>query len=135
MKKYPEIMKTYPQIGDKLYLRQYTKNYMVDMVKRPYTVVEVTPTKVLVQACKLIYPIFKANPNWNERQKEYYKDMVGKRVAFYDTVAESIEPDPTGRIEELTWHSHRGMWGTKGRDSDYPEYAVFGEYMHQPYLD
>lgn len=124
-----------PKVGDKLYLRQFTKSYYVDMVKRPYTVVGVTPTKVLVQECKLIYPIFKANPNWNERQKEYYKDMVGKRVAFFNTVAESIEPDPAGRIEELTWHGRKGMWGTKGKDSDYPEYAIFGEYRHQPYLD
>lgn len=127
--------KVIPQIGDKLYLRQYTGNYMVDMVKRPYTVISASPTRVVVQACKLIYPVFKENPNWSEREKAYYKDMVGKRIGFYDTVAESIEEDPTGRTEELTWHPRRGMWGTKGRESDYPEFAVFGNWEHQPYLD
>ena len=105
--------KVYPNIGDQLYLRQFTGNGWVDMVKRPYTVIEVGPSKVVVQECKLIFN--------------------GPR--YFDTVADDIIPDPNGRVEELTWHPKRGLWGTKGRESDYPEYAIFGNYEHQPYLD
>lgn len=112
--------KTFPQVGDKLYLRQFTGNYWVDMVKRPYTVIKVTPTRVYVQACKLIAPV---------------DPVSGKRVFYYDTVAEEILPDPEGRVEELTWHGRKAKWGTPGKDSDYPEYAIFGEYVHQPYLN
>lgn len=124
--------KTKVKVGDKLYLRQFTKNYMVDMVKRPYTVIGVTPTKVIIQSCKLIYPIFKFD---EKRMSDYYRQFDGKRVAFYDTLAESIEEDHDGVIVELTWHSRRGMWGTAGKDSDYPEYAIFGKWEFQPYLD
>ena len=27
-------------------------------------------------------------------------------------------------IEELTWHSRKGLWGTTGPDSSYPLYAI-----------
>ena len=37
------IPKTYPRVGDKLYLQQRTGSYYVDLVKRPYTVIGVTP--------------------------------------------------------------------------------------------
>ena len=123
--------KTFPKIGDKLYLRQFTGSYYIDMVKRPYTVVGVTPTKVLVQECKLIAPVYHCtgNPALDR------PDLEGKRVFFYDTVAEKIEEDPDGEIEELTWHSKRGLWGTKGGDEDYPQYAIFGEWIHYPYTD
>ena len=33
--------KNYPKVGEKCYLRQFTGSYYVDMVKRPYTVIEV----------------------------------------------------------------------------------------------
>ncbi len=111
--------KTYPEIGDKLYLSQRTGNSWVDMVKIPYTVVDVTPKIVYVQRCRLIPPM----------------NAEGERVFYYDTIAEKIEADDEGWIEELTWHSKRGRWGTKGRDSDYPYYAYFGEWRHQPYLN
>lgn len=113
-------MKTYPKIGDKLFLSQSTGNSWVDMVKYPYTVIAVTPKIVYVQKCRLIAPIDPA---------------TGDRVFYYDTVAEKIENDPKGTIEELTWHAKREKWGTKGRDSDYPAYAYFGEWRHQPYLN
>lgn len=125
--------KYFPKVGDECYIRQFTNNYYVDMVKRPYTVIAVSPKEVQIQSCKLIYPVFHYNP---ETMSEYYKEMDGKRVCFYDTVAESIEADPNGRIETLTWHARKGMWGSKGvRDAEYPEYAIFGKWMHQPYLD
>ena len=124
--------KTLPNIGDQLYLRQFTGSYYIDMVKRPYTVIDVTPTKVIIQAAKLVYPVFKYDPSY---MNHYYKQFDGCRVGFYDTVAESIEPDPNGTIEELVWHPKRGLWGTAGPDSSYPEYAIIGKYEHQPYLD
>lgn len=105
--------KTYPNVGDKLYLRQFTGNYYVDIVKRPYTVIEVNKTTVKVQECDLIFN--------------------GPR--YYDTLPDKIIEDKTGRVEELTWHSKRKMWGTKGRESDYPEYAIFGEWKFFPYLN
>ena len=120
-----------PNIGDKLYLRQFTGSYVIDMVKRPYTVISASDSKVVVQQCKLIAPVYHCTGNpYMDRP-----DLEGQRIFFYDTVAESIEADPNGRTEELTWHPKRGMWGTKGRDADYPEYAIFGEWVHQPYLD
>ena len=123
--------KFYPNVGSKLYLRQFTGNWYIDKVKRPYNVIAVSKTKVIVQACKLIAPIYKCvgNPYLDR------PDLEGQRVFFYDTIAESIEEDPNGRIETLTWHSKRWMWGTKGKDSDYPAYAIFGKYEHFPYLD
>lgn len=125
-------MKQTPKVGDRGYLRQFTGSHYVDMVKRPVTVVEVTPTKVVVQHAKLIAPIYRCvgNPHLDR------PDLEGQRVFFYDTVAESIEPDPYGPKEELTWHGRREKWGTPGKDSDYPEYLILGEgYRHQPYLD
>lgn len=124
--------KYYPKVGDQLYLRQFTGNYYIDMVKRPYTVIDVTPTTIKVQECNLIAPIYHCvgNPRLDR------PDLEGQRVFFYDTVAETIEEDPNGQIEELTWHRKRGLWGTKGPDSNYPEYAIFGEgWKHFPYLD
>lgn len=119
-----------PKVGDKLYLRQFTGSYCVDLVKRPYTVVKVTSNKVYVQSCTLIAPIYDSSKYGGDRS-----DLDGQRVFFYDTVAERIEENPEGQIEELTWHSRKGMWGTKGADSSYPEYAVFGEWKHFPYID
>jgi len=124
--------KTLPKVGEQLYLRQFTGRAYVDFVKRPYTVIKVENNKVTIQSAKLIFPLFKYNP---ATMSEYYKQFDNTRPQFFNTVAESIEPDEFGRIEELTWHSKRGMWGTKGADTDYPEYAIFGKYEHQPYLD
>lgn len=105
--------KTFPKVGDKLYLKQFTGNAWVDMVKHPYTVIGVTNNKVFIQSCRLIFN--------------------GPR--YFDTLPDGIEKDPNGTIEQLTWHSKRGMWGTPGRESDYPSFAIFGEWVYQPYLD
>ena len=126
-------MENMPKVGDQGYLCQFTGSCYVDMVKRPVTVIAVEGAKVKVQHAKLIYPIFKYDP---DTMSDYYKQFDGKRVCFYDTVAESIEPDPNGRIEELTYHKKRDLFGTKGADKDYPEYLILGQgYKHQPYLD
>ena len=120
------------KVGDQGYLRQYTGMYYVDIVKRPVTVIEVNGNKVKVQHAKLIAPVYHCvgNPYLDR------PDLEGQRVFFYNTVAESIEPDPEGRIEELTYHKKKGLYGTPGPDSSYPEYLILGEgYQHQPYLD
>lgn len=124
--------KTLPNIGDKLYLRQFTGNCWVDMVKRPYTVISVHNDKVVVQSCKLIFPVFHYDES---KMSEYYKRFDGKRPQFFDSMPESIEEDKYGDVEILTWHPKRGMWGTKGRDEDYPKYAIFGAWAYAPYLD
>ena len=124
--------KTFPEVGEKGYLRQFTGSYYVDKVKSPVTVIEVGSNYIIVQDCKLIAPVYHCcgNPHLDR------PDLEGQRVFFYDTVAESIEPDPNGRTHKLTWHSRRGFWGTEGRDSDYPEYLITGQgYQHQPYLN
>ena len=124
-------MKTLPKVGDQCYLRQFTKSCYVDLVKRPYTVIAVKPTEIMVQAAKLIFPVFRYEPSMDP----YYLQFDGRRVCFYDTVAESIEPDPAGKIERLVWHPKRELWGTPGPDSEYPLYAIMGKYEHYPYLD
>ena len=123
-------MKTLPNVGDQGYLRQFTGSYYVDICKHPVTVIEVTSRAIKVQDAKLVFPVFK----YNDRMDPYYKQFDGRRVCFYDTIAESIEPDPQGRVQTLTWHPKREKWGTP-KDS-YPQFLILGEgYQHQPYLD
>lgn len=125
-------MKSLPKVGDQGYLRQFTGSYYVDMVKRPVTVIAVNDKEVVVQHAKLIAPVYHCvgNPYLDR------PDLEGQRVFFYDTVAESIEPDPEGQVETLTWHPKRDRWGTPGPDSSYPEYLITEQgYQHQPYLD
>lgn len=122
--------KTYPKVGEELFLRKFTGRYYIDMVKRPYTVIGVRDDMITVQECKLIYPMFEYDP---EKMSDYYEKFDGKRVCFFDTVAEGAEPDRNGRIEELSWDPKREMWGSI--DSNNPLYAVFGKYEHQPYID
>lgn len=132
MEKKEKRTKYLPKLGEQLYLRQFTGDCYVDAVKRPYTVVGVSNNEVQIQACTLIAPIYhsKGIPGMDR------PDLEGKRVFFYDTIAEEIQPNPDGRVETLSWHGRRGMWGTAGRkDSEYPEYAVFGKYEHFPYLN
>jgi len=120
------------KIGDKIYLRQFTGSYYIDAIKRPYTVIDVNAKEVKVQSCKYIWPIYKCcgNPYLDR------PDLEGERVQFYDTIPETILPDENGNIEILTWHSKKALWGTPGRDRDYPEYAIkTEEYQYYPYLD
>lgn len=105
--------KIFPKVGDKLYLSQRTGSYMIDMVKHPYTVVGVNSTTVFVQAAKLIFN--------------------GPR--YYDTIADDIVEDKNGEIKQLFWKPSLNTWGTRGAHYDYPEYAFFGKWQHQPYLD
>ena len=109
----------YPEVGEHLYLRQYTGNCWVDSVKRPYTVVDVDMRRdvVTIQECKLIF----------------------KGPRYYDTVADEIEANPNGRIMQLRFANakgYRNKWIEKGRSTqDYPLVAVFGQWMHEPYLN
>lgn len=123
--------KYYPKIGTPLYLYQQTGDSWVDEVKTPYTVIGVTIKghKLLIQECKLIAPVYHCvgNPYLDR------PDLEGQRVFFYDTVAESIEPDPNGQILELNWAPKKGRWQIDRYKTGYPEIAEFGEYKHQPY--
>lgn len=107
------IPKTYPRVGDKLYLQQRTGSYYVDLVKRPYTVIGVTPSVVRVQACELIFN--------------------GPR--YFDTLPDAIKADPEGEVLELHWAPSKGMWQIDKYKSGYPEYAHFGNWEYYPYLD
>ena len=121
-----------PEVGDKLYLSQETGRFYVDITKTPYTVIEVSKTEVKIQSCRLVFPVFHYDP---KTMSPYYKQFDGQRPRFFDTVAESIEPDPNGRIKILHWAPKTGRWQCTEGCSAYPEFAHFGEYQHQPYLD
>lgn len=108
-----KIEKTFPKVGDELYLQQRTGNYWVDMVKRPYTVIGVTNSTVIVQSAKCIF---------NGPQ-------------YYDTLADDIVADPNGEIVVLHWSAKKGKWQNSKDCAGYPEYAFFGKYEFQPYLD
>lgn len=103
------------KVGDKLFLSQRTGNCMVDMVKHPYTVVEVSSSgiAVKVQACKLIF--------------------YGKR--YYDTIADEIREDDEGIILTLYWSRKHKKYQVDPTHSGYPYFAFFGKWEHQPYLD
>ena len=123
--------KFYPEAGTKLYLQQRTGDYFVDMVKTPYTVIGRKGGKLLVQSCKLIAPVYHCVGD----SRLDRPDLEGQRVFFYDTVAESIEPDPDGEVLELSWAPKRGRWQIDRYKTGYPEIANFGKYEHQPYLN
>ena len=120
-----------PEVGTPLYLQQRTGNYYVDLVKRPYTVIGYERGKVIIQECKMTPPVYHCvgNPHLDR------PDLEGQRVWFYDTVAEFIEPDPEGRIEELNWSPKHGTWQIDRFKTGYPSFAHFGEYKHCPYMD
>lgn len=109
----------YPEVGEHLYLRQYTNNCWVNDVKRPYTVIGVDKVKniVTIQECKLIFN--------------------GPR--YYDTVADEIVANPNGSVMQLRFANtkkYHEKWVEKGRDlADYPLTAVFGRWEHEPYLN
>ena len=105
----------YPKVGDKLYLRQKTGDYYVDICKTPYTVVRVTETTVQVRECELLFS--------------------GPR--YYDSLPEEIiEGNSSSRTKILRWSKKNNRWECKDyRGDPYPEFAVFGEWKYQPYLD
>lgn len=100
------------EVGTKLYLRQYTGNYWIDMVKDPYTVIEAKGNYLIVQECELVF--------------------AGPR--YYDTVADYIMENPNGRTVKLRWSEKKMRWQETPAGS-YPRVAVFGSWRHQPYLN
>jgi hypothetical protein len=102
-----------PKIGDKLYLRQRTGSYYVDLCKRPYTVKSIiSHDKIEIQECELIFN--------------------GPR--YYDTLPDEIKADPNGDTMILRWNEKRQAW-CEYPLRDYPQFAVFGKWEYQPYLD
>lgn len=106
-------MKVFPKVGDKLYLSQRTGNAWVDMVRRPYTVVGITKSKVIIQECKLVF----------------------NGVRYYDTLPDEILEDKNGEILELNWAPKKERWQIDKYHTGYPEIAFFGYWDYQPYLD
>lgn len=105
--------KYYPQIGDHLYLSQRTGNQYVDMVKRPYTVISVSKSKITIQSAKLIF---------NGPQ-------------YYDTLPDDIVEDKEGEILILNWAPKRGRWQNDEYKTGYPSIAYFGRWEYFPYLN
>ena len=120
-----------PEIGTPLYLHQRTGDYYVDMVKRPYTVIGYYKGKLRIQECKLTPPVYHCvgNPRLDR------PDLEGQRVWFYNTIAETIEPDPNGEIIELNWATKKKRWQIDEYHTGYPQIANFGKYEHYPYLN
>lgn len=120
-----------PEIGTPLYLQQRTGSYYVDQVKTPYTVIGYKSGKVIIQSCKMTPPVYHCvgNPHLDR------PDLEGKRVWFYDTVAETIEPDPNGETLELNWSPKHETWQIDQYHTGYPDFAHFGKYEYFPYLD
>lgn len=106
-------MNNYPEIGTQLYLQQETGNYYVDMVKWPYTVIDVRNGKVIIQSAKLNFPT----------------------PSYYDTLPDSIEEDKEGDILELTYSRKKKMWQIDRYKTGYPSYAYFGKWEYTPYLN
>ena len=105
-------MKYEPKVGDKLYLRQRTGNYYVDICKHPATVIEVKGNVITVQDCELVF--------------------AGPR--YYDTLPDYIMENPNGKTMKLRWSEKYQRWQQTPADS-YPLFAVFGSWQYQPYLD
>ena len=120
-----------PKVGEHLYLRQRTGDYYNDLVKNPYTVIEVKGNKVVIQACKLTPPVY----HYNGNPALGREDLDGQRVWFYNTVAEIIEEDSNGEVVTLHYAPKKQQWQIDRYHTGYPEFAVFGEWKHCPYLN
>lgn len=105
--------KYYPQIGEHLYLSQKTGNHYVDMVKRPYTVIDVSKSKITIQSAKLVF---------NGPQ-------------YYDTLPDDIVEDKEGEILTLSWAPKKGCWQNDIYKTGYPSIAYFGKWEFFPYLN
>ena len=106
--------KFYPVNGQHLYIHQRTGDMWVDQVRRPYTVVDVKKDYVDVRECKAIF----------------------KGPQYYDTLPDSIEDDPNGRVLRLHWAPKKCRWQHADEPGDrYPLIACFGEWDWQPYLN
>lgn len=108
-----ENEKEFPKVGDKLYLSQETGDSWVDMVKRPYDVIQVNPNSVLIQAAKCVFD----GPQ------------------YYDSLPTKMLKDESGEIVELHWAPKKKRWQYDKYKTGYPEIAHFGEYAYQPYLN
>lgn len=107
------MAKTYPAVGEHLYLSQASGGCYVTAVKDPYTVISVTKSAVYVQEAKCIF----------------------HGPVYYDTIADDFEEDPTGRILKLSWSPKYSRWQVDQYKTGYPKVAHFGSWQHFPYLD
>lgn len=116
-----------PKIGEQLYLQCHNGSEYGNLVKTPYTVVAVGKSKIKVQSCDYIWPVY--DGHWGR------EELIGERCQFYDTIPEVILPDPDGEIIELHWAPKKGKWQYDPYKTGYPEIAHFGKYEYYPYLD
>lgn len=101
-----------PTTGEKLSLYTPCSNYWISMVRNPYTVECVKGNTCIVRAAKLIF----------------------NGARYYCTVADDIVDDPDGKVVTLRWSEKKQRWQESPAGS-YPRVAIFGEWVHQPYLN
>ena len=83
------------------------------MVKSPYTVIGIEKGQVVIQSCKLIFN--------------------GPR--YYDTLADEIVEDKEGEVLKLNWSEKKQRWQIDKYKTGYPQFAFFGTWEYQPYLN
>ena len=100
-------------VGEKatLYIPD-ARDYYVALCRTPYTVIGVSENELILQECKLYF----------------YGDR------YFDSVADEIVPDPSGRIMKVRWSARKQRWQESPAGS-YPHVPIFGVWEHQPYLN
>ena len=106
------IKKTEHQVGERLYLRQFTGSFYIDAIKTPWTVIGSKPSGIIIQRAKEI--------------------CNGPR--YYDTLPDDIQEDPKGETLKLIWSRAREAW-VESEEGRHPRHAFFGQWESFPYLD
>ena len=102
-----------PKVGEELYLYGCTGDYWCDIVKTPYTVIEVNDKSVVIQEARLIFD--------------------GPR--YYDSYPDRIIPDNTGEKLTLKWSKKDQKWRVDKCGIGVYSYAKFGKYEFTPYMN
>ena len=104
-----------PKVGDKLYVRQHTGRYYIDICKDPYTVFKIEKNIVYIREAECIFPY----------------------PRYFNTLPTEIRDNPNGKVMKLKWSEKWQRWQeTPARgDTKYAYFAVFGEWEYMPYLD
>ena len=102
-----------PKVGEELYLYSNTGDYWCDIVKTPYTVIEVNKTSVVIQEAKLIFN--------------------GPR--YFDSYPDKIIPDENGEKLTLQWSKKHNKWYVDKYGIGSYSYAKFGKYEFTPYMN
>lgn len=115
-------MKDNVKVGDRGYLRQFTKDCWVNDVKRPVEVIEVTPSYIVVCRAEVLF------------EDEDTGELT--HMHYFDSEAKEMRPNPNGETETLYWHPKKKLWGGLGPDKDLPVYFInSGKFEYAPYLN